>query len=177
MDIKDNLVNECRMIAENCLYTAQTHFEMARRAGIKSRRFILWPSVLSGAAGIAIPVGVLMNNKAWALLGIVPAVAGIVTAVAAYFGSNDESAHRVAGNLFTVLRHDSRALAETFASEMPLDQLTCKVRRLQERHNTLVQSTEVTDSEAFEKARQTIKKGRFDPDFKPGNPDSDAGDT
>jgi len=58
-----------------------------------------------------------------------------------------------------------------------LDQLTCKVRRLQDRYNTLVQSTEVTDFEAFEKARQTIKKGRFDPDFKPGNPYSDAGDT
>lgn len=177
MDNKDNLVNECLMIAENCLYTAQTHFEMARRAGIRSRRFILWPSVLSGAAGIGIPVGVFMSHKAWALLGIVPAVAGIVTAVAAYFGSSDESAHRVAGNLFTVLRHDSRALAETFASEMPLDQLTCKVRRLQDRYNTLVQSTEVTNPETLERARKTIKKGRFDPDFKSGNVDSDAGDT
>jgi len=177
MDSKDSLANECLLIAENCLYTAQTHFEMARRAGTRTRRFILWPSVLSGAAGIAIPLGVFIGHKAWALLGIVPAVAGIVTAALAYFGSDDESAHKVAGNLFTILRHDSRALAETFASGMSLDQLTCKVRRLQDRYNTLVQSTEVTDPEAFERARKVVKKRRFDSDSRPRNAGSGAGDT
>ncbi|MCL4552722.1 MAG: SLATT domain-containing protein [Candidatus Marsarchaeota archaeon] len=175
MDNKDSLINECLTISENCLYSAQTHFEMARRAGVSRRRFTLWPSIASSAAGVAIPLGVLLNNKAWVLLGIVPAVAGVVTAVAALFSPNDEVAHKVAGNLLTVLRHDSRALAETFASEMPLDHLNCKVRRLQDRYNTLVQSTEVTDPEAFEEARKIIRKGRFEQDPRPGNPNSDTG--
>jgi hypothetical protein len=149
-----SLLDECKTIAENCLYTATAHYILAAQAGWRARLFLLAPAAVAAVAGILTSVGL-------------PGWIGAFASVATFLGADrKEIAHKSAGNLFTCLRHEARALHETFHLSLPVDQFLAEVRRISDRYNCLVETTELTDDEAYEKARKKVKSGTFTPDFR-----------
>lgn len=155
------ILNECKTIAENCLYTAQTHFIMADKAGRRSFWLLLIPACVASLMGILTAVGC----PGW--LGAFSALAGVTIAVATYCDiGQKEVAHKTAANLLTSLRHEARAINETYWAELSHEQLVAEVHRLGDRYSTLCQALKTTDVASYEEARTRIKSGIFVPDFR-----------
>lgn len=159
-DSVQHLINECKIVEENCLYTSQAHFAMADKAEFQARLFLIVPSCIAAVSGIFTAIGF----PAW--IGSFAAVSGLITGLASAFGVDRKAgAHKQAGNVLTALRHEARALYESYWREIPREQFVAEVRRIHDRHNSLIQILETTDNAAFEKGRKKIKAGIFEPDF------------
>jgi len=155
------LVDECTTVAEHCLYTAQAHYAMASSASWHSRLFLLILAIVAAVAGILTSVGL----PGW--IGAFAAAAGLINAVAAWLGLDQSStAHRAAASSFTCLRHEARSLADVFQHHLADEQLLSEVRRLCDRYNTLVTTTEPTNDQAYTAGRKKVKSGTFAPDFR-----------
>ena len=155
------LLNELQTIEENCIYTAQAHFIIAGRKGTITQVVFVLASVGAAVAGGLVAAGL----PAW--IGMFSAVGGSVGAVAAALGADrDVHSHRVAANALTRLRHEARALRETFSPSMDPDELTREVRRLSDSYNSMIQGLPPTDDKSMDKASKAIKSGRFVPDFR-----------
>ena len=155
------LLNELQTVEENSLYTAQAHFAIAARKGAVVR------IVYVGASGLAALAGGLVVAGLPAWLGVFAAIGGIIGAVSAALGADkDVHVHRVAANVLTKIRHESRSLREAFSAELSKEELTREVRRISDGYNNLIQGLPPTDEKAMRKARESIQSGRFVPDFK-----------
>lgn len=155
-----HLVQECHRIAEDSLYTAQAHFEIATSKGRGVKIWLqLVPSVATAASGTVVAMG----GPLWC--GAIAALSGVVTGVGAYLGVDKETtSHTVAAKLFTKLRHEARALGETYSSGMSDRELLAEVRKLRDQYANYVESSPDTDEDAFAKAQKKIQEGRFKPD-------------
>ncbi|MGK3985111.1 SLATT domain-containing protein [Sorangium sp. So ce136] len=151
------LLAECKRIEENCLYTGQTHFEMAsQKAKQASGWLVLLPSLVSAGSGLAVAIGA----PSW--IGAFAAVSGVVSGVATFLGVGKEaSAHETAGKLLTQLRDEARALREAHWHELSAEQLAREIRAFGQRYQAYVASLPLTDNAAFEKVRKRVKSGRF----------------
>ena len=159
------LLEELNTIEENCLYTAQAHFEISRRTSGKLKVLFVTASVVSGAAGALVAAGAPLA------LGVVGAVAGAVGAVASAMGATENvQAHSRAGQVLTRMRHEARALREAFAAGMSDDELSAAVKAASDRYNDLVHVLPQTDPEAMEVATKLVKAGTFEPDFRQPKP-------
>jgi hypothetical protein len=161
----DHLIAECKTVAENSLYNAQAHYELAdiikRRAEKKARWLVIVPSAVAGVAGVLTAVGL----PVW--IGAFSAVGGFLASVYSAFGETESpTKHRIAANQWTSLRHEARALSETYFKELPHEQFLAEARRIDDRYTTLCQALEPTDKEAFERARERVKSGVFTADFR-----------
>lgn len=153
----DHLLAACQRIEENCLYTGQTHFEMALQKGKRAKGWlVLLPSSISSISGLIVALGA----PGW--LGAFAAVSGLVSGVASFLGVDKEAtAHETAGKLLTQLRHEVRALADTYSPDMPLEHFAAQVRALENRYGAFVASLPLTENKTFEKVRAKIKSGTF----------------
>lgn len=159
-DVK-HLLDECRTIEENCLYTGQAHFVIANQENWKKWILLVIPAFLSGLAGALVACGL----ATW--IGIVGAVLGGLAGVVAALGVDRESGnHMAAGKVMTSMRHEARQIHEVFWKEMSRAELRADVRRLADRYNNLRLMLPATNDKAFEKARKRIREGIFVPDFK-----------
>ena len=155
------LLEELQTVEENSLYTAQAHFAIAARKGTVVRIVYVGSSMLAAVAGALVVAGL----PAW--LGVLAAIGGVTGAISAALGADkDVHTHRVAANALTKLRHEARALRQTFSAGLPKDELAREVRRITDGYNNLIQGLPPTDEKALRSARQTIQSGRFLPDFK-----------
>jgi len=160
-DSISHLLDECKTIDENCLYTAQTHFVMTQTAQKKVWRLVFWPSLLAVLTGGITAFG---GPDWWGAIGAIAAgLAGLATVLGA---DRDVVAHSAAGGLMTSMRHEARALHETFWKEMSKKELYYEIRRLHDKYNNLRLALGPTDNAAFEVARKRIKEGIFEPDFR-----------
>jgi hypothetical protein len=152
-----HLLAACRRIEENCLYTGQTHFEMAAQKAKRAKGWlVLFPSLVSAASGLAVALGA----PGW--VGGFAAVSGVISGVATFLGVDKEAnAHETAGKLLTQLRHEARALCDTYAPDMPVELFASQVRALDNRYGAFVASLPLTDEKAFEKVRARIRSGTF----------------
>jgi hypothetical protein len=145
------LINECKIVEENCLYTSQAHFVMADKAEFQARLFLIVPSCIAAISGILTAIGF----PAW--IGSFSAVSGLVTGLASAFGVDRKAGlHKQAGNVLTALQHEARALHESYWREIPHEQFVAEVRRIHNRYNSLIQILETTDNSAFEEGRKKI---------------------
>jgi hypothetical protein len=146
-----HLINECKIVEENCLYTSQAHFVMADKAEFQARLFLIVPSCIAAISGILTAIGF----PAW--IGSFSAVSGLVTGLASAFGVDRKAGlHKQAGNVLTALQHEARALHESYWREIPHEQFVAEVRRIHNRYNSLIQILETTDNSAFEEGRKKI---------------------
>jgi hypothetical protein len=156
-----HLLDECKTIEENCLYSSQAHFSMADKAEFQSRLFLVVPSCVAALSGILTAIGF----PSW--IGSLAAVSGLISGLASIFGVDKKAgSHKQAGNILTALRHEARALHEAYWREIPREQLISEVRRIHDKYNSLIQMMETTDASAFEQGRKKIKSGLFEPDFR-----------
>jgi hypothetical protein len=154
----DTLVQECKRISEDSLYTAQAHFETARLADLRERWVMLIvPSFIAAVSSILVAVG----PAEWKWLAAVAAAASLVATVAGYLRVDERATLQTqAGNAFTILRHQARLLAE-LANTLELNDLHGRITRLTERYEDLVRATPSTDNRAFNIARNRVKQGIF----------------
>jgi hypothetical protein len=157
----DPFLTELHTVEENCLYTAQAHFAMASRKGTVVKVIYISAAVVSAIGGCLVAGGL----PKW--LGALPALGGVVGAVISAIGvDRNVHAHLIAANALTKLRHEARALRETFSKAMSSENLARETRRSTEAYNNMIQGLPPTDESAMKTARAAIQAGRFDPDFR-----------
>jgi hypothetical protein len=160
-DDRTKLIQECQTVAENALYNAQAHYFLAGSKEMRGRLLLVFPSAVAGVAGLLTALG----QPAW--LGAFAAIGGFFVTVATILGVDREpTAHRNAACQWTALRHEARALCDTWATEWPREQFVADVRRIDDRYLALNQALPATDKNSFEAARKQIQSGTHKPDFK-----------
>ncbi|MCG8557391.1 MAG: SLATT domain-containing protein [Proteobacteria bacterium] len=159
-DLPVEIAHEIRRIEENALYNAQAHFEVAAAKSKTTKWMLVGCSAVAGVAGLLVAVGL----PGW--IGAVTVVANAISGVAAAFGVQEASGrHDAAGRQWTQLRHDARALRCITGPQYARDVLIAEIGSLATRYSDLNAVLPSTDNEAFERARERIQAGRFEPDF------------
>ena len=157
-----NLINECKQIEEDSMYTAEVHYIIGAKLSRKAFWFKFLPLSIAVGAAFALIWGA-PDWVSWiALLG------GLIT-MASVIKDFDKKAnsHFSAATDFTVLKHDARCLYESFRDFLEEKDFFHEVKRLGERYNLLAKHTPATDDEkAWNKARENIKSGRHKADFR-----------
>ncbi|MDO9530177.1 MAG: SLATT domain-containing protein [Syntrophales bacterium] len=157
----DILINECRRIEDDCLYTAEAHYIIAAGADRVSFWVKLIPAVAAAVSGVALLSGA-PNWIAWFSV-----IAGVAFALQSILNPDKKrEEHSLAGKSYAALKHESRSLYQTFHRELDHDSFSVMVRILRERYNMIAKLTPQTTVKAFEKARERIKAGIHTPDFK-----------
>jgi len=155
------LIAECKTVEENSLYNAQAHYILANTKEKHGRWLLIVPSAIAGLCGLLTAIGL----PPW--LGAFSAVGGLFVTVSTILGVDKApTAHRNAACQWTALRHEARSLSETFATELPHEQLLAEVRRLDDRYIALNQALPTTDDDSFQTAREQIHAGIHKPDFR-----------
>ena len=156
----DHLINECRQIEDDCLYTAEAHYIIVAGAGKVSFWVKLIPALAAAASGAALLYGA-PNWIAWFSV-----IAGVAFALQSIMNPDKKKEeHSQAGKAYTALKHESRSLYQTFYKEMDRESFSTAVKILRERYNMLVKMTPQTTTKAFEEGRKRIEAGRHTPDF------------
>lgn len=160
-DNSDNLIDECKQIEDDCLYTAETHYIIANDAGKVNFWVKLIPAIAAAVSGVVLLSGA-PNWIAWFSV-----IAGVAFALQSIMNPDKKmEEHSQAGKAYTILKHESRALYRTFYKEMDRGSFLTDVKILRERYNMIAKMTPQTTTKAFEKSKQRIKAGRHIPDFK-----------
>ena len=161
VDNTDHLINECRQIEEDCLYTAEAHYILAAGAGKVSLWVKLIPALAAAASGTALLLG-LPSWIAW--FSVISGVAFALQSIMNPDKKQEEHSH--VAKSYTALKHESRSLHQTFYREMDRQSLLIEVRILRERYNMIAKMAPETTERAFEAGSKIIKSGRHIPDFK-----------
>lgn len=157
----NHLIDECRQIEDDCLYTAEAHYIIAAGAGRVSFWVKLIPALAAAVSGAALLAGA-PNWIAWFSV-----IAGVAFAIQSIMNPDKkQEEHSQAAKSYTVLKHESRFLYQTFYKEMDRQTFSTAVKILRERYNTIVKMTPQTTVQDFEAGRKRIKAGRHCPDNK-----------
>ncbi len=156
----EHLIKECMRIEDDSLYTAEAHYILASREKKISLWVKIFPAVVAAASGILV-LRKYPNWVAWLAV-----VSGVVFALQSILDPDRKANdHSTAGKEYTALKHEARALYQTFSKEMDKSDFAAAVRVLREKYNSLVKHSPQTTEKAFEKGRKRINSGRHTPDF------------
>jgi len=157
-----NLINECKQIEEDSLYTAEVHYIIGHKQKVKAFWFKFIPVLITLGTSLALLSGA-PNWVTW-----ITFFSALITITNILLEPEKESKnHFIAAQNFTILKHEARSLYETFKDFMDEKDFYYEVRRIRDKYNLCAKLTPPTDDEnAWEKARQNIKKGYHIPDFK-----------
>src|SRR5438132_180780 len=102
--MKEKYIEECKIIQQNCTYSAETHHLMA----VHQRKLALWfqlvPTVLAATTSSLTAAGVPGN-----VLPIITLLSAVAAAVTAVVNPNKQyEEHLSAAKGFTVIKHDAR---------------------------------------------------------------------
>jgi hypothetical protein len=158
--MKQKYIDECKIIQQNCTYTAEAHHQMA----LVQKRYGLWleiiPSVCAALTGALVAAGLASTD-----LLIITIISAVVSAVAGVLNPNRSyQEHLAAGKNFTTLKHDARFLHEATSYKMTDDAFCVCVENLHQRYNELLKTTPPTSPESFEKAQKVVKGRNHEPD-------------
>jgi len=160
----ESLINECKRIEEDSIYTAEAHYLIASRLTKKSFWFKFIPVVITGISALAL----LLGSPDWIRwIILISSIIAITNIILEPEGKARE--HEFAAKSYTVLKHEVRSLHESFKDFINENEFYHKVEHIREKYNWLVQATPPTDEQSFEKAKERIKRGVHRPDFKKGN--------
>lgn len=162
--MRKKLLQECKTIQDYCKYNAEAHHILVA----KNEKLSLWlqliPAIIAALSGFQ-SNGLLVPQWASPVWGWLTATAATVMAVSTVLNPlRTYFDHLNAAKSFVILKHDARALYETFSVGMNDESLAQAVNNLHQRYNDLVKSVPPTTKESFEEARLRIKDGRHEPD-------------
>lgn len=158
--MKEKYIVECKVIQQNCLYTAEAHHYIASVEKRKSIWFEVIPAVCA-----AITAALVASNIASNELLIITIISSVTTAVASVLNpSKSFQNHLNAAKNFTAFKHDARFLHEATALKMSDDAFIILVENLHEKYNELLKAAPPTTSKSFRKAQESIQSGDHDPD-------------
>lgn len=158
--MKEKYIEECKVIEQNSLYTAQTHHESSSRLRLVSIWLQAVPAVIAAVTGALVGAGVSPDGLLWLTV-----VAAAVTAITSVMNpSKSFEDHARAAKSFTGVRHDARFLHCAQVLRMSDDEFRREVEQLHARYNDLVDVAPTTSKKMFERARGVVQAGRHDPD-------------
>jgi hypothetical protein len=157
---RNQLISECKQIKQNCEYTAEAHHIIAGSCKRMATLFQLIPAIVAALSGLLVAGQVIPVWWAWltTLSAVVAAVGSTLNPLKDYYD------HLNAAKNFTIIKHDARALHETFESGMSDSEFSISVKNLHDRYNDLLKFVPATNDNAFEAAREKIKRGIHKPD-------------
>jgi hypothetical protein len=157
---QSKLIDECKQIQQNALYTAQSHHDRAEFFQKASFVLRVLPALGAAISGALVGVGSGPDELVWlAVLGAaISAVTGVLNP------DREAEDHTRAAKAFTSLRHDARFLHEVQVHVMGNEHFIAAVERIHARYNDVVGMSPSTGRSFFEKARKFIQLGRHEPD-------------
>lgn len=158
--MKEKFSEECKIIQQNCTYTAEAHHQRA----LSLKRMALWleviPSICAAVTGTLVAAGKIDTDFLYLTI-----ISSVVTAVAAVLSpSKSYQEHLGAAKNFTALKHDARFLHETLLHKLSDEAFSVAVENIHQKYNELVSSAPPTDDNSFKKAQKVIQAGNHDPD-------------
>lgn len=154
------LEKELKNIKNNCTYSAETHHIIALSSKNKAMWFQVVAAVLTALSALLV-VGQVVSawwGFATFTTAVVTAVANVLNPLKNYYD------HLNAAKNFTALKHDARALHETFGKNLSDERFSEKTQILHDRYNELIRIVPPTDKKSFEKAREVVGQGIHEPD-------------
>ena len=151
---------ECSIIEQFCIYNAETHNTMARKAQRKTFWLQCVPAILTSLSAFLVVGQIIPAWWGWTTLvtAVITAVGSTMDTKTAFFN------HLFAAKHFSALRHQARSLRDTFMSNMPETEIISRTRELNIKYDDLIHFTPLTDNKSFEEARERIKSGVHTPD-------------
>jgi len=152
--------SECKQIKQNAEYSAETHHIIADRSKRQSFWFEVVPAIIAAITGGLVAGQIAPTPLLWltVISSVVSAIANVLNPKKDYYD------HLNAAKNFTTIKHDARALHETFASGLSENEFKTRVEQLHQRYNDLVMFVPPTDKESFEQARIRVQSGLHAPD-------------
>lgn len=146
-------ISELEIIRDNCEFTAEAHHHIASRHHRRALSLKVLPAVLAAATGVLVANDVFPSTLIWLTVtaAAISAIAGVLDP------DRDYQTHLTAARAFTSLKHDARALKETYCDGMTDEQFRASVIDTHDRYNDLVRMTPPTDDASFAKAQKRIK--------------------
>lgn len=158
--MKEKYINECKIIQQNCTYTAEAHHQVALSAKNKAFWLEVVPAVGAAITGTLVATGIASEE-----LLFITIISSAVSAVAAILNPNKAyQEHLDAAKNFVALKHDARFLHEAVSHKMSDDAFSLSVENLHQKYNELLKAVPPTDEKSFAKAQEIIQKGAHDPD-------------
>lgn len=158
--MKDKYINECKIIQQNCTYTAETHHQMASSAKRQAFWLEVIPAICAALSGTLVASGILGHGAL-----IITVISSVITAVSAVLNPNKTyQAHLEAAKNFTALKHDSRFLHEASSAKLSDEAFALAVEHLHQKYNELMKAVPPTNSKSFKKAQEVVQGGTHDPD-------------
>lgn len=158
---KDLLLNELKIIKDNCEYTAEAHFTHAKEVKRNYLYLQLILAIITALVGGAIVVGQTIAN--W--VGWLTAIGAVITGSISVLNPLQEYYECfIAGNAFTRLKHEARSLRDSFYLDLTNEELANAVKLLQSKYGDICSLSPLTDEKAFEKSRVKVKSGIHNPD-------------
>ena len=157
-----NLINECKQIEEDSLYTAEVHYIIGHKQKVKAFWFKFIPALITISSSFGLLIGA-PNWVAW-----ITFFSALITITNILLKPEEEATnHFTAAKNFTALKHEARSLYEAFKDFIDENTFYHEVKRLREKYNIYATSTPPADDEkAWEKARENIEKGYHIADFR-----------
>ncbi len=158
--MKEKCTEECKTVEQHCIYTAETHHIIARKARRDANWFQIAPAVAAAIIGALVGSGTLPFWAVWisVVSAVIAAVGNVLNPLKDYYD------HLNAAKSFTALKHDARALHAIFCHSMNEAEYVTASRSLHDRYNDLIRFAPPTDTKSFEEARKRIKDGVHTPD-------------
>jgi hypothetical protein len=157
----ETLITECKQIQEDSTYTADAHHIIAD--GLSKRAF--WCKLIPVSITVVSAMALLLGVPNW--VSWITLLSGTVTMLNVFMEPEKKARdHLYAAKNFTVLKHEARSLHECFKDFISSNEFYHSVKQLREKYNSLVQSTPPTTENSFEKARERIKRGVHEADFR-----------
>lgn len=158
--MRDQYIDECAVIQQNCTYTAEAHHIVA----LEAKRKTLWLEIIPASCA-AVTSTLVAAGIAGTWLLPLTILAATVSAVAAVLNPNKMyQEHLGAAKNFTAMKHDARFLRESQVLRLSDDALIVAVETLHHRYNELLKATPPTDNKSFAKAREIVQRNIHEPD-------------
>ncbi len=158
--MKEKYIEECKIISQNCNYTAEAHHNMAANEKNKSIWLEIVPAICAALTSTLVAAGYAKTELL--LLTIISAVISAVSSI--LNPGKSHQAQLTAAKNFTALKHDARFFWEAEANSISDDAFALSVRQLHNRYNELVKTSPTTTKDSFSKGRKTIQAGIHDLD-------------
>jgi hypothetical protein len=158
--MKEQYLEECAVIQQNCTYTAEAHHRIA----ISAKRKAFWLEVIPAVCA-AVSSSLVAAHIVDERLLPLTILSATVSAVTAIINPNKTyQDHLAAAKNFTTLKHDARFLRESQSTRLTEEALVLAVENLHQRYNELLKSTPPTDDKSFAEAQRVVQAGTHDPD-------------
>lgn len=158
--MKQKYIEECKIIQQNCTYTAESHHQMAKFEKRKSIWLEIVPAVCAALTATLVAAGYAKNDLliVTVISAVITAIAGVLSPAKAY------QAQLSAGKSFTALKHDARFLHDAGSFKLSDEAFVMAVEQLHEKYNDLIKTAPTTNKKSFEEAQKIIKAEIHQPD-------------